>query len=154
MAARAELTVVVVRHAEKASGADDPVLSEAGTRRADELARVLAHENVVALIASEYQRTQLTLAPLAGMFGLDVLTVPARESVEHLSADRLLSGHPAGVVVIASHSNLVPPIVRKLSGREVPDMDEYTYDDLYLVVLGENREPEVVRLQYGEPSGD
>ena len=150
----AELTVVVVRHTEKESGGEDPVLTEAGRARAAELARMLAKADVRELHASEYNRTQMTLVPLAEQFGLEVTVVPARKSVDHYSAEALLEHLPDGVIVIASHSNLVPAIVQKLSGQEVAHMDEQTYDDLYIVMLNENESPSLVRLQYGEPSGE
>src|SRR5687767_15631280 len=80
-------TIVVVRHAEK--GDDDPTdpsLSEAGVLRALELSRLLGSAGVTNLFASEFQRTQQTLAPLGKVAGVDVQVVPARDPKALLSA--------------------------------------------------------------------
>src|SRR5437899_2869495 len=67
------ITVVLVRHAEKAAAPpDDPLLSDSGKRRAQALDAVLASAPVTALYASEAVRTQLTLKPLADRLHLDI----------------------------------------------------------------------------------
>src|SRR5690348_14604182 len=59
-------TIVVVRHAEKGNdNPTDPSLSDAGVLRALELAKLFGSAKVTHLFASEFQRTQQTLAPLA-----------------------------------------------------------------------------------------
>src|SRR5690348_17209435 len=55
--------VILVRHAEKASQTEsDPVLSEAGTQRAKDLAAALADAGVGSVITTQLQRTRLTAA--------------------------------------------------------------------------------------------
>src|SRR3954467_14269916 len=57
-------TVIIVRHAEKASQTDaDPVLSDAGIQRAKDLAAALADAHVSTVITTQLQRTRLTAAP-------------------------------------------------------------------------------------------
>ena len=64
--ARAELIVVIVRHAEKASGkSDDPSLSEAGRARAEILLRILRDSEISAIFTTEFKRTKETAAPIA-----------------------------------------------------------------------------------------
>lgn len=115
-------TVILVRHAEKATDDPrDPSLSEAGTARAQALARLLGHARVTRLLASEYRRTQDTLAPLAERLGLPVEVIPASAS-ERWAHE--LEGAPAGAtLVVAGHSNTLPALAASL-GVTLPDLEE------------------------------
>src|SRR5262245_25473842 len=74
------LTVVLVRHAEKATDdPDDPSLSDAGRERALALARLLRGAGVSHLFASEYRRAAATVEPLARMTGVEITRLPARD---------------------------------------------------------------------------
>src|SRR3954453_2542467 len=82
----APAVVLIVRHAEKAAApAQDPPLTAAGNQRAGELARVAgawtaAGAPIRALFASEVQRTQQTLLPLAATSGLKITVVKASDT--------------------------------------------------------------------------
>jgi len=144
------VTVFVVRHAEKATDDPrDPNLSEAGRQRAVELARVLGDAGVTALFASEYRRTQQTLAPLAQARGLTT-TVIGAGAMDSLVA-RLVGLPPGSRAVVASHSNLVNLIVKQLSGVEVKPLTDADYDRLYVVTLTGQGTGTVTVLRYGEP---
>jgi phosphohistidine phosphatase SixA len=135
-------TIILLRHAEKGTDdARDPELSERGTERAESLAELLEHAGVTHLFASEYRRTQATLAPLAEALGLDVAVVSARSPDEQVAALRAL---PAGAVaVVAGHSNTTPALVRALGGklgrrpesRSGDVLGEDEYGRLFVVVL-------------------
>jgi broad specificity phosphatase PhoE len=133
--------VVLVRHAEKDSAKDktDPPLTELGTQRAEELARLLGHAGVTRLVASEFQRTQATLAPLAAATGLSVETRPAKE-LEALALE--LAAAPAGsVTVVAGHSNTIPALAKAL-GVTLGELDangylaDDQYDRLFVLTVG------------------
>jgi broad specificity phosphatase PhoE len=142
------LTVFVVRHAEKGPEADDPPLSAAGRQRAAELARVLLDAAPTALFATEFRRTQETLAPLVDATRLTPTLLPARDLDALIAALRAL---PAGSrAVVASHSNLVHLIVARLSGTKVPELTEADYDRLYVVTVTGNGTGTAVTLRYGE----
>ncbi|MFN0243831.1 MAG: histidine phosphatase family protein [Planctomycetota bacterium] len=114
--APAARTVVLVRHAEKDPAGDprDPSLSEAGRGRAAALAHALSRAGVTHLLATEYHRTQETLAPLALKTGLTVQAIPAA-SVDAWT--KALDALPAGsVAVVAGHSNTVPALAQALGG--------------------------------------
>jgi len=134
-------TVILVRHAEKDTAQDrnDPPLTELGTKRAEELARLLAKSGVTRLVASEFKRTQATLAPLAQATGVAVETRPAKE-LEALAAE--LAAAPAGsVTVVAGHSNTLPALARAL-GVTLDELDasgylaDDQYDRLFVLTLG------------------
>lgn len=158
------VVVFLVRHAEKGTDdPQDPTLAEAGTQRADELARVLGNAGVTHLFSTEYQRTQGTLAPLAAAIGVDVEIVGARSFDRQV--ERLLALEPGSVAVVAGHSNTVPALVRSLaratdssSGRDLTaNLLEGEYDALFQVILppagrrtGEGAwSPTIVELRYG-----
>lgn len=127
-------TVLLVRHAEKAAdGGQDPALSERGRERALALARLLAASGPDHLFASEYRRTQETLAPLAEATGIAVETRPAR-AVAELAAE--LAALPAGsLTLVSGHSNTVPALVRALGG-EAGELGEDDYDRLFVLGVG------------------
>jgi broad specificity phosphatase PhoE len=145
----APLTVFLVRHAEKGSENPDPSLTAAGRRRADELARVLKDAHVTALFASEFKRTQETLAPLAQATGLVPMLVNAGKMDDLVAMLRAL---PAGSrAVVASHSNLVHLIVERLSGQKVPPLTDLDYDRMVVVTVAGDGRGQAVVLRYGEP---
>jgi broad specificity phosphatase PhoE len=60
----AQVTVILSRHAEKAAAPPkDPPLTEAGKKRAEVLAFMLADAGVDAIYVTEFQRTKQTAAP-------------------------------------------------------------------------------------------
>lgn len=148
-AAAPPITLFLVRHAEK--GTDDPrdpTLSEAGRRRAGELARVLSDGGVTALFATEYRRTQETLAPLSAQTGVKTTIIGAGR-LDSLVA-RLQALPPGSRAAVASHSNLVHLIVARLTGVEVKPLADTDYDRLYVVTLADNGVGTAVVLRYGE----
>lgn len=159
-AARGPVTVLVLRHAEKDAsdpGDANPGLSEAGRARAEALARLLGEARVTHLYASEYRRTQETVAPLAERVGREVEVVSARGPAQ---VEALRALPPGSVAVVAGHSNTVPALVRALGGGELeglvpsaygPILAEESYDRLFLVVLARGGEPgAALELRYGD----
>ncbi|QDU68399.1 histidine phosphatase family protein [Engelhardtia mirabilis] len=157
----APITVIVVRHAEKVAEGSDPVLTEAGAARAAELARMLGHSGVSHVFASEFQRTQLTVAPLAAATDLEVQVISAREPAAQVAAIEALPG--GSVAVVAGHSNTVPGLVAALGGeiegleqheRYGPMLADDQYDRLFVVTCNpsaEDAQPvSTLELRYGE----
>jgi broad specificity phosphatase PhoE len=154
----ATTTVIVVRHAEKATDDPrDPSLSAAGEARAQALAAALADAGVAAVYSTELKRTWLTADPLAKKAGLTVEKRPmagggdvpayAREL-----AREVLARHAGKTVLIVGHSNTVPEIVKALSGDPVAAIEDSEYDNLFLVTAAAPGEGSVVRARYGAPS--
>jgi phosphohistidine phosphatase SixA len=153
----APVAVVLVRHAEKADEpADDPGLSAAGRDRARALARLCAPAGVTHLYASEFRRTQETLAPLSERTGVAVETRSARDPG---ALARELAALPGGsVAVVAGHSNTVPALVEALGGtargaERGPTgavLREEQYDRLFVVTLPAGGGPAAtLALAYG-----
>jgi len=155
----APTTILVVRHAERAD-ADmserDPALSPAGMERAHALAEVAADAGVTAILTTQYRRTRLTAQPLAERLGVPISVVEVGQGgiAAHVEAiaREIRSTHAGGVVLVVSHSNIVPLIVRELTGIEVPEIADDEYDHLFIVTLAPDATPRLVRARYGEPT--
>lgn len=137
----ATTTLFVVRHAEK-RGQDD-VLSEAGEARAEALARLLEPTALDAIYATEYARTQATVAPTAAAQGLTTRVLSARAD----TAAHLLREHVGEAVLVAGHSNTVPAILRGLGVSERITIAESRYGDLFVVTVTDGA-AHLVRLRY------
>ena len=156
------ITVIALRHAEK--GKDDPRdpgLAEAGTARAQQLEAMLAHAGVTHLFATNYRRTQDTIAPLAAATGIEVVTYNPQDIPGFAAKIARLA--PGSVAVIAGHSNTTPDLVKALGGKakdltEMRGMQlipEEEYNRLYVLTLPspEHKNPAPVttlELRYGE----
>ncbi len=155
----APVTVVLVRHAEKAmDDPRDPQLSEAGHERAEALAKLLGSAGVTHLFSTEYIRTKTTLAPLATDAKLEVEVISARQQPELLA--RIAGLAPGSFAVVAGHSNTVPAIAEALGCKlsnlhDTPRgsmLGENEYDRLFLLTLpasaSKGAAPNVVELRF------
>ena len=133
--------VFVVRHADR-QGSDD-TLSAAGFERAAALARLLEPTALDAIYATQYERTQQTVAPTAKAQGLVPNLLDARDDV----AAHLLAEHPGQTLLVAGHSNTVPEILRRLGVEPAIELSEDRYGDLFVVTLRCDRAT-MLRLRY------
>lgn len=132
-AAQTTTTVILVRHAEKVDDSTDPVLSDAGRARAAALAELLAGRNVTAIYTTQYQRTRLTAAPLAGKLHIIPVALDAR--VPHDSVAARVKSHAGQTVLIVGHSNTVPALIRALGGPDIGGIPDAEYDNLFVIRL-------------------
>lgn len=154
-------TVFLVRHAERAPAPpQDPPLLEAGTVRAQELARVLEKAGIKAIYTSQFLRTKLTAEPLAKQLGIAITTVQLKmsaanprevseESFREL-ADKVYESRGDSVLIVG-HSNTVPEVIRALGGDMVPTIDEKEYDNLFVVTVYARGKAKVAHMKYGAP---
>lgn len=145
-------TVILVRHTEKKIEPDnpDPDLSPAGQERALELARMLANAGVQQIYATQYKRTQQTVAPLANRLQLPVTTIDARQSAELVRS--ILTTNRNQTVFIAGHNNTVPEVVNMLSNEKFPLISESEYDNMFIVTIYRFGGAKVIKLKYGVAS--
>lgn len=139
--AYAQKLVYVVRHAERADGGAtpgtmsgapaDPLLSAAGSARADHLAAMLADAGITAIYATEFKRTQETARPLAVKTKVSVSTVAAAQTPALLN--QLKTKHANDVVLVVAHSNTMPAIIKGLGGPDIAIGDN-DYGDLFIIV--------------------
>ncbi|MEO0974309.1 MAG: histidine phosphatase family protein, partial [Pseudomonadota bacterium] len=151
-------TVVLVRHAEKALHiTQDPPLTNAGQRRAQALADMLADARVAAgvsaVFASPYARTQQTAQPLAARAGVDVTAYDPGDSAA--LAARVLDQYAGDTVVIVGHSNTLPGLAAAFGApTPLPPIAHDEYDNLYVLTVppGTARPVGVVRLHMTTPA--
>jgi phosphohistidine phosphatase SixA len=126
-------TVVLVRHAEKAAeGGKDPSLSDRGRARAKTLAAMLASAGVTKILSTPYKRTQETVTPLSEKTSVPVEAMPPEKM-----RDAIKAAPDGAVIVIATHSNLVPGLVKDLAGAKLRGVegDALAEDEFSRVVI-------------------
>ena len=153
-AARGQQAILLVRHAEKATDANEASvpLSEAGTARAARLAELLKTAGVTAVYATDTVRARKTAEPLAKAAGLEVRIYAPRDAdgkpAPRLLVDRLKKEEPQGVVLVVGHSNTVPEVLAALGYAAKVEIPSTQFDDLFLVVPKAEGPPSVLRLKY------
>ena len=152
---QATTTVIFVRHAEKAAlPADDPGLSEAGKSRAAELARQLVDADDIAGIdavySTSYRRTEETVTPVAAALDLPINSYDAGNTETIM--DQIVRDHKGQIILVVGHSNTVPALIANMgASKNVPDIAENEYDNLYIVSVPWFGKTKTIRLRYGMP---
>jgi 2,3-bisphosphoglycerate-dependent phosphoglycerate mutase len=140
-------TVILVRHAEKATtSGDDPQLSQQGAARAELLVKMFEHSGLTAIYSSEFIRTKKTVEPLARKLGLQVHIVPA-ESTKKL-VDTIAARHTGGTVLVVGHSNTLPEIIAALGAGKIAEIGDDDYDNLYIVTLTGKGKGKTMRMRF------
>ena len=152
------ITIFLVRHAERAdTPREDPPLTEAGTARAQSLARILGKSGIKTVITSQYLRTKATAEPLAKQLGIASVAVSLKttaanprvvtsESIQEI-VDKIYQRAGENALVIG-HGNSVPDVIKALGGDVVPTMDEKEFDDLFVVTVYAKGKAKVTHLKY------
>ncbi len=145
--------ILLARHAEKAASTGDPGLTPAGDVRAQDLARALSGVSLAGVVATQYQRTQLTAAPTARANHITPVIVSTTGGVkEHAAAiAKVVDALPAGTaVLIVGHSNTLGPILQALGGPAIPEFCDNEYSTLLTLYRpGANGRPQLLRTRFG-----
>lgn len=153
------VTVYLIRHAERADEPrQDPPLTEKGTLRAQELARVLGNANIKTILTSQFARTKLTAEPISKK--LNVAVTPISLSLNPSNPRMISEQSTAEVtnkilerggesVLVIGHSNSIPDVIKMLGGDVAPVIDEKKFDDLFVVTVYAKGKAKVAHLKYG-----
>jgi broad specificity phosphatase PhoE len=144
--AHAQKAVFLVRHAEKVDESKDPLLSAAGRKRAQALARHLRTAGVTAIYVTQYRRTALTAGPLAAAAGVKPVVLHADGRQELV--DRMRKDNANDVVLVVGHSDTVPDILRRMGHAPPVTIAHPEHDSLFVVVPKAGGAPTVLRLRY------
>jgi broad specificity phosphatase PhoE len=150
----AQQAILLVRHAEKATDANEAAvpLSDAGAARAARLAEMLKSAGVTAIYATDTVRARRTAEPLAKAAGLEVRIYAPKEAdgkpAPGILVERLRKEEPKGVVLVVGHSNTLPEILAALGYTARVEIPSSQYDDLFVVTPKAEGPPTVVRLKY------
>jgi broad specificity phosphatase PhoE len=151
----AQKAIFVVRHAEKASDANEPsvALSAVGTARAERLAALLKNSGVSAIYSTDMVRTRRTAEPLAAARKLDIrIYNPAgpdgKVSLTAL-AEKLKRENATDVVLVVGDSNTIAPLLTALGCTESVSIAGDDYDNNFFVVVPQDTSsPLLLRLHY------
>ncbi len=141
-------TFILVRHAEKmADGSKDPELSEAGKKRAEALAVLLAQTKLDGIYSTKFKRTEMTAAPLAKALSLPIQGYDGAKMEE---IDAMIQKHTGGTVLVVGHSNTTPGIINYLTGKsDYKNFDDSDYGNLVIVsVVEKGKQVKVTWLRY------
>jgi len=143
--AQAQKAIFVVRHAEKASDANEKEvpLSDQGKARADRLATMLRDAGVTAICSTDTVRTRSTAEPLARALHM---TIRIYSDVNDLASQ--LRREPDTVALVVGHGNTVPVFLAAFGVKEKIELGDHEYDNLFVVVPRASGEPEFLRLRY------
>jgi phosphohistidine phosphatase SixA len=139
---------ILIRHCEKSTGETDPGLTAAGAARAMALVQALEEEKVDAIYSTPYKRTQATVKPLAEAHHMNVSIIEG--SNDRAFAQHLLADHKGQSVVIASHINVIPDLVKLLGSRETVKLDEGAYGDMFIIDVDAKGQAKLTRTRFGE----
>lgn len=142
-------TVILVRHAEKASQEDDSPLTAAGTERANELVRVLAGVKIDAIYTTQFRRVQDTASPIATALGLTPVVRNTGPAYATDLAKHIRATHAGQTVLVVGHSNSTINVMKALGATDVTPMPESEYDNLFVLTDVEGAAPKVVALRFG-----
>lgn len=138
-------TVILTRHAEKAtSPSDNPPLTPAGVQRAKLLGRMFENSGITAIYVTDTLRTQQTSRPLADATHIKPTVLPANDVAGLVKAVR--ADHK-GAIVIVNHSNRLPEIIKELGGPAVT-INDNDYDNLFVLTVEGSRSI-LLKMQYG-----
>jgi phosphohistidine phosphatase SixA len=126
--ASAAETVFVMRHLQKADGADPPLSAE-GAANAQLLAGMLAKSGIRAIFATPTRRAMQTAQPLAAKLAIPVTSYDPANPAELASKVAAISG----AVLIVGHSNTVPDLITRFGGKQRVSLSDQDYGTLFVV---------------------
>ena len=145
LASMAQEAVFIIRHTEQADG-EDPPLTDIGHQRAARLPSVFRDAGIRVIYTSETLRTIQTAQPLAKVLAIDSRIVPRRE-IEAL-VRRLAVEHTQDRVLIVSHSQTIPVLLRALGHTADVPIGRDEYSNVFLVFPRQGMPPVVVRFHF------
>jgi len=148
LAAGAQSTVFVVRHADRGPEEPDALLTPRGLRQADELAALLADAGIKHIYTTEFTRTKQTAAPTAKAASVEPAVV-AQADFAGLIARIRSTLRDGEATLVVGHRSSVPEIVQALSGRAIPPLVYNEFTRVVAVTLFPDGRSSVVTLRYG-----
>lgn len=141
-------TVVLVRHAERGTGAD-PALTAAGQARAALLASMLQDAALSAVFVTDTLRSRQTGTPAAQGAGLMPTLYNATDAAALVAAIR--ANHAGRTVLVVAHSNTVDDIATALGAAGVTELTDPQFDRMF-VIMRTWCGTRLLRLRYGAPT--
>ena len=134
-------TYYVVRHAEKVltpPNANDPILTEAGIQRSNDLNNFFSYKKPDSIFVTKYLRNQLTAAPTATSAGIIPVIINQSDTSNIYAFIKRLKKIRNKKILVVGHTNTVPLIVKGLSGKEINPIPDNDYDNIYIIKVKRN----------------
>jgi len=142
----APTTVIIIRHAEKDTGAN-PSITQAGLQRAEQIPSKFKQLKPDEIYSSPYLRCIQTATPWAKQAGVEVKKYDPKNLFELSDYIKKSAGK---TIVVVGHSNTNPQLVNLLIGDDsynsLPDTD---YETMYQVTI-KNNSTKVKVLRFDE----
>ena len=123
-------TLYLIRHAEKElDGSSDPVLTQVGKNRAEQLATWFQSKGLEGIWSSDYHRTRDTVKPLLAKTGLKLSIYDPGDQ----AALVMQLKERQQTALIVGHSNTIPELARLLRNCNIVDMDETEHNRLIVI---------------------
>lgn len=138
------LTVVLVRHAEKAAG-ENPELTLEGKAQAQQLAVLLQEVPLNAVFSTNTRRTMATAQPTADDHRLSVEKYDGTQLSDF--AQRLLRRYGGQTVLVVGHADTTPALAGLLApGQSFQQFPDDDYNNIWIVVNAGTSRAQVLRL--------
>ena len=138
----------LIRHAEKDTQKTDPILSEAGIKRAERLTEIMRQSWLDAVYTTLTSRTMLTVDSITQYKGLSNNIYTNDNMKETFTG--VMNSRSVNRVLIVGHSNTIPPLANFLYGKThfQKTIDDKTYDNFIIVVQQRDSTKKVYELKY------
>jgi 2,3-bisphosphoglycerate-dependent phosphoglycerate mutase len=136
----------IVRHAEKSTAPkDDPILTEAGSARAEKIKTILGSKNIEEIYSTNTTRTKSTASPLAQKIQKEIQIYDAKNQTEFI--EKLKKSKKNTLIV--GHSNTIRFVINGLGETEflTVDLTDAEYDNIFIVKRGAGK-PKVERVKF------
>ena len=135
---------------------EDIPLTDAGAKRAKDLAWVIQNVKIDVVFSTDTVRTKNTARPMAETKGIDpkLYTYKTYEELQPF-LDSILKNYRGKTVLISGHSDDVPAMLAMLrkdfgKGENVRIIDKPVYDNLFIVFVPPKGQVVVLNLKYGQ----
>lgn len=145
-----ELTIILLRHAEKDVSPNapkvDPDLTPEGRQRAERLVETIRKYKPDQIFSSNFRRTINTVTPLAVNLHSDYRLQIQKYDHSELEelAEKLLKSN-GGTIVVAGHNSTTPELANLLIKQEkYKHLDESEYNKIWIIKIKKNKISDVV----------
>jgi broad specificity phosphatase PhoE len=150
VAANAQQTVILVRHAElqgaAMAGPKLVPLSEAGEARAKRLAEMLKDSGIGAIYVTDFERTKKTAEPLARELNEQLTVLPKLDPLVLVA--RLRRDHDGQTVLLVGHTDTLPGLLKAMGHPVDVRIEPDDYGNLFVVVSKDTGAPSFLHLRY------
>ncbi|NOT48403.1 MAG: histidine phosphatase family protein [Acidobacteria bacterium] len=146
MAQSRDVTILLVRHAEKVDSSQDPELSPDGKLRAERLVKKIGKFRPGAFYSTNFKRTRDTLVPLAARRRKEIQIYDARKPQELI--DQIMKSKTKRFVV-SGHSNTIPGLANLIAKKELfKNLDDAEYSVIWLIKMKDGKVTRFELLDY------